>query len=66
MKTNKHSIFAIIFWLAVVYRNGDFMALTDLVPDQPPVSFATGINGNGDVAGNGKPLQFLLTPASGR
>jgi probable HAF family extracellular repeat protein len=36
---------------AFVYRNGDFMQLNDLLPGQPPVSFAMGINENGDVAG---------------
>jgi probable HAF family extracellular repeat protein len=36
---------------AFVYRNGDFMRLDNLLPGQPPVSFATGINENGDVAG---------------
>jgi probable HAF family extracellular repeat protein len=36
---------------AFVYRNGDFMRLDSLLPGQPPVSFATSINENGDVAG---------------
>jgi probable HAF family extracellular repeat protein len=36
---------------AFVYRNGDFMRFNDLLPGQPPISFALGLNDNGDVAG---------------
>lgn len=36
---------------AFVYRNGDFMRLNNLLPGQPPISFALGLNENGDVAG---------------
>jgi len=36
---------------AFVYLNGDFVRLNDRLPGEPPVSFAMGLNENGDVAG---------------
>jgi hypothetical protein len=44
-----------------VYRNGAFMRLDGLLPGHPPVSFATGINENGDVAGVFKTNFYTFT-----